>query len=139
VSVIEFPAFTWNLEFDLKELLTVELWLDDVRGIVEFTMEYRPDSDPCWYPYHKWKVCSARDENETLSSLTPYPTKYGPGYQSTICLPHPPQQCNSFTGRPAYILYQCQLRLTMHGWARIRGLMLHSTLRQRELYSRKVC
>jgi hypothetical protein len=137
--ISEHPAYTWSLEYDLKELLTCELWLDDVRGEVELTMEYRPDSDACWYPWHKWKVCSARNENETLSPLTPYPTQYGPGYQSTITLPHPPLQCNAATGRPAYIAYQIQPRLTIKGWCRVRSLFLHAVLRQRELYARNVC
>ena len=138
-SVMEFPAFTWNLEFDLKELLTAEMWLDGVRGTVDLLMEYRPDSDSCWYPWHKWKVCAARNSEEALGPKTPYTTQYGPGYHSTLTLPHPPSNCNSFTGRPAYIAYQIQCRLTITGWCRVRGLMLHASLRQRELYAGKVC
>lgn len=136
---IEFPSFTWGSEFELKEMVSAELWLDKVSGTVEFTMEFRPDSDTCPYPWHKWKVCSARDSNEALGVNSPYPTKYGPGYQSTITLPNPLKGCNSFTGRPPYIAYQIQPILTIKGYCRVRGLILHATLRQRELYSRMVC
>ena len=137
--VAEFPAFTHSLEFDLKEMLTAELWLDDVRGTVDFNLEYRPDSDACYYPWHIWSVCAARDQNELLNAQNPYPTKCGPGYRSTLTLPHPPAQCNAATGRPAYLHYQVQLRLTIHGWCRVRGLLIHSTLRQRNLYEGKIC
>lgn len=137
--IVEFPAYTWDAEFSLKELMTLELWLDDVRGTVVFTLDYRPDSDSCFYPWHKWKVCAARDSNETLDPINPYPTQCGPGYESTITLPHPPIKCAAFTGRPAFMGYQFQTRLTVHGWCRIRGIFLHSASRERELYARKVC
>jgi hypothetical protein len=138
--VIEFPAFTWGHEFELKELLTLELWIDDLRGTVNFGLDYRPDSDACFYPWHKWKLCSARNSCENVFEPICYPlTEYGPGYASTITLPHPPQQCNALTGRPAYIGYQFQARLTIHGWCRIRGIFMHASDRMRELYARKVC
>lgn len=137
--VVEFPSYTWGREFSLKELMTLELWLDDVRGTVEFQLDYRPDSDACFYPWHSWKVCAARDSNETLNPQNPYPTQYGPGYASTITMPHPPLKCASFTGRPTYMGYQFQPRLTIHGWCRIRGIYLHAAERERELYARKVC
>lgn len=137
--VVEFPAYTHGKEYELKEDLAIELWLDDVEGTIEFTLDYRPDSDSCWYPWYSWKVCAARNSNETLNPTTPYPTLYGPGYKSTITLPHPPQQCNAFTGRPAFINYQCQPRLTIKGWCRVRGVFLHAAGKMRELYAGKVC
>lgn len=136
---VEFPAFTWGREFALKELMTMELWLDDIRGTVDITVDYRPDSDACFYPWHRFRICAARDSNELLNPTTPYPTKYGPGYRSTVTLPHPPQKCAAFTGRPAYIGYQFQPRLQLHGWCRIRGIFLHAATRDRELYAGKVC
>lgn len=137
--VIEFPAFTWGKEFQLKELMTLELWLDDIRGTVEFDVEYRPDSSTCWNPWSQFKVCAARNENELLSPTTPYPTPCGPGYKSTITLPHPPLRCSDFTGRPSFMGYQFQPRVSVKGWCRIRGVFLHSAERDRELYAGKVC
>jgi hypothetical protein len=137
--VIEFPAFTWGKEFQLKELVSSEIWLDDVEGTVEFTLDYRPDSDFCWYRWHSWKVCAARSTAETMAPQTPYPTALGPGYKSTLTLPHPPQGCNAFTGRPAFIGYQFQPRLTIKGWCRIRGELLHGAERMRELFAGKIC
>ena len=138
--VIEFPAFTWGKEFSLKELVSCELWLDDVEGTVDFEMKYKPDSDSCQYPWAKWKVCAARTSCENAFDPSCYPSiEYGPGYKSTITLPHPPQQCNANTGRPAYILYQAQPILYIHGWCRVRGVFLHCNDRMRELYAGKIC
>ncbi len=135
--VVEFPAFTWGRELELKELVSLELWLDNIYGTVEMTLDYRPDSDACWYQWHAWKVCAAR-AGETIPA-TPYPTTLGAGYKSTITLPHPPQQCNAWTGRPAFIGYQFQPRLTIKGTCRVRGIFLHGIDRQRKLYEGLVC
>lgn len=137
--VAEFPAYTWGKEFQLKELMTMEIWLDDVRGTVEITVDYRPDSDTCWYPWHRFRICAARDSSELINSMNPYPTKCGPGYVSTATLPHPPVKCASFTGRPAFIGYQFQPRISIHGWCRVRGIFLHAAEREKELYAGKTC
>lgn len=137
--VIESPAFTWGKEFQLKELVCLELWLDDVRGTSEIQVDYRPDSDSCWYKWHAFQVCAARNQDEVTTVASPYPVNCGPGYKSTITLPHPPLACAAFTGRPAYMGYQFQVRLTIHGWLRIRAIFLHSAERVRELYNNMVC
>ena len=139
-SIIEFPAYTTGKEFQLKELLSAELWLDDVVGTVELTMDYRPDSEACWYPWLRWQVCWSRDTNELISATkSPYPAKCGPGYHTTMTLPHPPNQCNDQTGRSAYMGYQFQPRLTIKGWCRVRGLFLHTVERERPLYDGLAC
>lgn len=139
-SIMEFPAFTWGKEYELKELLTMELWLDRVVGKVQAKAEYRVDSDACWQPWHSWDFCAARDSCE--NELNPFCytiAPLGPGYQSTMTLPHPPGLSNAATMRPAYIGYQFQPRLTLHGYCRVRGVYLHSAKRDRELYARQVC
>ena len=139
-TIIEFPAFTWGKEYELRELLTLELWVDRVVGKVDATMEYRVDSDSCWQPWHIWQFCAARNSCEDETNpfcYNPYPL--GPGYQSTMTLPHPPQRANAATMRPAYIGYQFQPRLTIHGSCRVRGVYLHAIKRDRELYARMVC
>lgn len=138
--LVETPSYTWGKEFQLKELVGMEMWIDDLRGTAEIIVEYRPDSDSCWYDWHRFKICAARDQNEKLDSTNPYPTLYGPGYRSTLTLAHPPNnKCSAFTARPAYMCYQAQVRLTIHGWLRVRGIFLHAIERDRELYAAKVC
>jgi hypothetical protein len=139
-TVSEFPAYTWGKEYEMRELVSAELWVDRVVGKVDATLEYRPDSDACWQPWHSWQFCAARDSCE--DELNPFcytPTPLGPGYQSTMTLPHPPVAANAATMRPAYLGYQFQPRLTIHGSCRIRGLYLHAIKRDRALYDRKTC
>jgi hypothetical protein len=144
----EFPAFTWGNEFSMKQQIGAELWIDRLFGEVVFTLEYRPDGESCWQKWHEWKVCSPRNSCENtgvnpctgLQQVQCYPLiPYGESYRQTMSLPTPPQSCSSAAGRPSYINYQCQPRLTVKGFCRVRGFLLHSAPRERKLYEGKIC
>lgn len=126
--IIETPAYTFGDEFTLKKLLSLELWIDKLFGSADILVEWRPDSDACWQIWHKWKECSARNTSEDCVNPISYPiAQYRESFRSTRTLPTPPENCVSATGRNASIGYQFQLRLTIKGWLRIRGLMLHAS------------
>jgi hypothetical protein len=136
----EFPAFNWGDNFQLKELVGGELWVDSISGEVVFTMDYRPDGDPCWYPWHKWKMCSARNTCENVKNPICYPISpqretYNPG----AGLPKPPLVCDPVSKQPTNLGFQFQTRLTIHGYARIRGLYLYAQPRMTQLFRRPVC
>jgi hypothetical protein len=143
---IEFPAFTFGDEYDLKRLVGAELWVDRVIGTVEFAMDYREDGEVCWRPWHQWKICSAKDCTETVppSCLPPQyppvpPTPLGSGYRNSMSLPKPTTVCGQQMGRPSDIGHQFQTRLTVKGYCRVRGLYLHGTNFERKLYDRPTC
>lgn len=145
---VEFPSFTWGNEFQLKQQIGAELWIDRLYGEVVFLLEYRPDGESCWQKWHEWKVCAPRNSCENtspnpctgLSQVMCYPlVQFGESYRQTLTLPSPPNACSSTSGRPAFINYQCQPRLTVRGFCRIRGLILHASPRERKLYDNKVC
>lgn len=138
--VIEFPAFTWGQELELKKLVAAELWIDKLSGTVDFTMEWRPDSDPCWKHWKAWQLCSAKNSCEDVYNPICYPIEqFRESYRSTITLPKPPETCDSLTKRPAHIGYQFQCRLTVKGWCRIRALALHAERVDRKLYAGIIC
>lgn len=146
--MVEFPAFTWGNEFSLKQQISGEIWIDRLYGEVTFTLEYRPDGESCWQKWHEWKVCSPRNSCEStgvnnctgLDQVQCYPLiPFGESYRQTMALPTPPEACSSASGRPSYINYQCQPRLTVKGFCRIRGLLLHATPKEKALYEGKVC
>jgi hypothetical protein len=137
---IETPAFTWGAEFSLKELQSLELWFDQLFGTVMFTVEYRPDGDACWHPWHKFQLCSAKNTCEDVDHPICYPAQgYGPGFRQTVTLPKPKPVCESSSGRPSNILYQCQVKLTIKGFCRLRGFLIHATKVERPLYAGLVC
>ena len=125
VSVVELPAFTWSNsigEEELKKITGAEIAVDRIFGTVEFTLEYRPDFASCWVPWHQWKVCNPKNTAEIAGVPPGYPVPYGECYRNTLWIPKPPDNCAPCgTGRPANQCYQCQPRLTIKGWHRLRG------------------
>lgn len=138
--IIEFPAFTWGRELELKKLVSAELWVDKLRGKVNFKLEWRPDGDPCWKLWKNWEECTAKNSCEDVINPICYPIdNYRESYKATMTLPEPPTECDSTNGRPANIAYQIQTRLTITGWCRIRAMILHAEQYDRQLYQNMVC
>ena len=139
--MFETPAYTWGNEFQLKELEGMDIWIDKLFGTVLFNVEYRPDGDPCWHPWFKWKFCSARNSCEDATNPVCYPVEtYRESYKSTAQLPKPQMdQCATGMSRPAAIGYQFQFRFTIKGWCRIRGILAHAMERERAPLSDPVC
>jgi hypothetical protein len=138
--IIETPSFAWNRETVLKELDAMELWVDKIYGTVNFKVEYRPDSDPCWYKWWEWQRCVARNSAEDVENPVSYPlTEYREGYRTADSLGRPYQVCQSNMGRPSSIGYQFQLRFTIKGWCRIRAFVLHANIRAEHPYQNLVC
>lgn len=132
---IEFPAFTWGDEFMFKRLIGAELWLDRLFGTVLFRMEYRPDGDPCWYIWHEWELCTARNSCEDAENPhCVYPREYCESFRQTVKLPQPPRSCQRASGRPTDLCYQMQTKLTIKGFCRIRGLLLKAVKVEEQTY-----
>jgi hypothetical protein len=103
--------------FDLARLVDGEIYLSDIEGRVDVTVEYRPDWSPCWYPWASFYVCSA----------------VGPGlenqYRSRIGLGEPSaSQCVQFNNKPAREARFFQLRLTFTGHCVFQGAKLGAVL-----------
>lgn len=138
--LIESPAFTWGKEMSLKQLVGGDIWADRLSGDVIFKLEYRVDSDACWRLWWEWQQCSARNTCEDVSNPICYPAGPLPeGFRSTMTLPKPKTVCVSSTRRPSDLGYQFQVRLTIKGWCRIRGILLHAVPVERKLYQGQVC
>ena len=139
---LETPAYTWKDPFLLKKLDGLELWFDKMLGTVQFMVEYRPDSSPCWIMWHVWKQCVAKDCREDPEAITcpEYPVQpYCEGFKATVSLPTPPVQCEPNNARPSTEGYQFQVRLTIKGWCRLRGLRIYALPKVKAPYQNIVC
>lgn len=126
---VESPAYTWGREFDLKRLDGGEIWADRINGTVQLTVEYRVDADACWQPWLQTQFCAARTTCEDVVNPICYPTAptYCEGQKFPIVLPVPPApSCVSLNFRPHTDGYQFQVRITVKGFMRIRGLLLYA-------------
>jgi len=139
--VIETPAYTFGKEFDLKKLDGGEIWLDSVYGTVDLKIEYRPDADACWQFWHEQRICVARTSCEDVANPVCYPVQpYGEGFKYPLTLPLPQaNQCGVLNKRPTNIGYQFQMRITITGWCRVRGILMYSIPVERKMYEGLSC
>lgn len=139
---VETPAFTFGQEFELKKLLGGEIWIDRVSGTVTMNVDFRPDAQTCWLPWFDTSFCSARDCLEDVNNPCSYPVNpqdLGPGYRFPITLPAPRGDCAVGQRRPSNQGYQFQVRLRMHGYCRIRGILIYGEIRSKGLYEGLAC
>lgn len=138
VAQAETPAWTWADTIganELKKLVSMELWIDRLTGTTEFTVEYRPDSATCWIPWIQFKECNPKNTAEIAGVPPNYPVPLGECYRATLVLPKPPESCAACgVGRPAYIAYQHQIRITWKGFCRIRGIFPWAEPVERSMY-----
>jgi hypothetical protein len=125
-SFFETGGFFSDSLFRLKELESAEFWFDNLQGAAQIKVEYRGDGD-CWHDWITWRECSARNSTEDLEA-THYPTQtYCPSFRAMRALPKPPVVCQSGgMNRPSNLAYTFQLRVTIKGTIRVRGLVLHA-------------
>lgn len=149
----ETPAFVWNRPFALKELDSGELHVDKLFGTVDFKVEYRVDDYPCWFFWHMWRECAARDCAEELEDVIcpDYPREpFCEQFRSPMTLPKPIPNCVGIDGsnrpivikkkgRPSNLGFQFQVRVTITGWTRVRKILLFAIPKDRSPYYGLVC
>lgn len=138
---VEFPAYTWGREFDLKKLDGGELWVDKLFGTVDMKIYYRPDADPCWYLWHVAKICTARSSCENLDDPVCYPLElYRESGKIPIQFPVPPlAKCSQINYRPNDLGFQFQVKVELSGWCRIRGLIIYAQPKLKEPFGSLIC
>lgn len=138
----ETPSFTWDKPFTLKELETIELWVDKVFGTVEFTAYVRAGQSACWTLWHQWQICSPRNECELPGAPEecPYPQqRYPQQYKQPMVLPKPPSTCDPMNARPINLGYSFQFRIVIKGQCRVRGLLAHCYQKETSPFEGKTC
>lgn len=136
----ETPSYTWGDMFKLKRLESAKMWVDGVFGTVDFTVEYRVDQSSCWNPWHKWRICAARDCKEDPQIPCGYPVQpLCPQNRAAMTLPKPKAVCDVNNNRPSDIGYQFQLRITIKGTATVRGLLVYASPMEDAPYDQIVC
>lgn len=137
----EFPAFTWGKEFELKQLHGGELWVDKVFGTVNMEVFFRPDAAPCWQFWFRTSFCAAHTCAEDVNHPDCYPIgpSFRESYKWPVTFPAPPDRCADNGVRPSNVGYQFQVKIVVHGWCRIRGLILYAEEKERALYEGLNC
>src|SRR5678815_1631917 len=97
---------------DRLRLDEAEIYIDELRGIVDFQAYWAPDSWPCWIPWHSWQEC----EDNTIATETQ------PGFRPNMGLGEPdPTPCDPTNNRPLREGYTFRFKLVVTGHCRFMG------------------
>lgn len=120
----------------LKRLESVEVWVDDIRGTVDFTLYYKPDQYPCWVTWGRTQqVCSEYqtcDDPEAV--LCTLPVVKRPTFKTRLNFGQPLDEDMDVDDKPSRIGYEFQVRLDWTGHCRIRKVLVRFTERDDEQF-----
>lgn len=131
----EARPITWSMEsrsmnfgnaFDMKELMSSDLYFDEVNGSVNFTAQYRPDGYPCWIDWETWDACATTQQCDWTGACTTL-ANYKPQYRPQRQLKQP---ADTFQPAPSNKLFrtffELQVRLQMVGYARMKQMRINA-------------
>lgn len=111
-----------------KRLADGEIQVEDVIGTVAFAIYYRPDSWPCWVPWHSWTVCAQQGEG------------LQPGFFPRMGFGEPTAaNCDSFTNRPFREAYTFQVKWEITGHCRVLAVNLRAVTQPEPKMAPMIC
>ena len=119
---VETKSFSFNSEYDLKELLRFDIWISALIGSASFRVYYRNDSESCWTPWflgsdgNSFTRCNSvgnplAETNPNSDGLS----QARPGMRPQITLPTPTFGCNPETSKDQRGFFETQLRIEWTG------------------------
>ncbi|MES2367029.1 MAG: hypothetical protein V4563_14230 [Pseudomonadota bacterium] len=121
---MELRSEDFGSAMDLKRLDGGVLFLDQVEGNVDVTLQYREDAQNCWRDWYSFRVCAV---NETCNpDGCAIPANLQPQTKSKIRIPTPPEEDDLPNKKLTRVGYEFQPRITITGKARFRGLRLNA-------------
>lgn len=133
-SVLEFRSMDFRTPLDRKKLWGAEMWVDEVRGQVDYTLKWGTDQSSCDNVWGDVKsICSkAKDCDQNVDECKTI-QNYEPGYRTRIGFGQPPDTaCEGMTNAPARMGYEFQPRLEWIGHCRMRKMIFKALEEQEE-------
>lgn len=114
------PSYNHGDGFNLKRLETGELFVDDVRGQVDITAQYRSDQNPCWRDWDSFSFCAKNTDCGPFDCTGPQ--SYREQFRSKLKLHAPTDEFDEINGRKYRTGYEFQAKLEVVGHCRIKQL-----------------
>ena len=124
----ETPSYNFGNPFDLKQLNTADIFLDELTGEVDIEIQFKSDQTPYWTTWHSWSECSKKDDCSI--DACGFPKEYRPQFRSKVHLPQPPDTCDPTNSKPLRNGYEFQFRFVITGYCRIKQLRFHAYTQQ---------
>lgn len=114
-GVIETPAYGFDtIGFNLRRLMTGDLWLTDIASNLDLTIKYRPDTDANWTAWTSAAICTSTTDCALAACATP--TVLATQYRARVQLPEPDQSAvDLVTNKPPFYGYRFAMRVEFTG------------------------
>lgn len=110
--------FDFGNKFDMVKLDSADFFVDTVSGEVDFDVDYRPDSYPCWIDWQAWNECATTDlciaDFGACPTLPNFKLQYRPKKQFT----QPADTFDPITKQMLRTGYEMQFRFKTTGYCR---------------------
>lgn len=115
--------------FDQVELLDGEIYLSEIRGIVNVQAWYRPDYSECWTPWTTFDICAS---NMDQTKAKQFRSRIGLGEPS-------PKACEPVNNRPFRIGASFQVRFQITGCCKLMGALFKASKSVETQFARPIC
>lgn len=134
-SFVETRSMFGKNPLEMTRLESVEIFLEEVIGKVDFTLKYRPDQYPCWVEWGRAQVeCAAwRDDRGTVDVCVD-PIARRPGFKTRLNFGQPLDEDLMADDKPSRLGYEHQFRIEWEGRCKIRKLIARFTPVDDETY-----
>lgn len=120
---------------DLLELEDGEIYVDDLKGDVNFFVYYKPDSWPCWIPWNTFPVCS----KEPVAT-DPNTANYKPAYVPRIGFGRPSADfCDEFNNKPLRRARNFQIKVVITGSCKVVRIGLRAFTVPETMFAKQLC
>jgi hypothetical protein len=110
-------------------LLDGEIFVDQLKGLVDFQVYYKPDQYPCWIPWFSWQECARQSEDTSK-----------PQYRPQMGLGQPDGRvCNEDTGMPMREGWGFQIKVVITGQCRFLGARVQANTVPDPAFAKQTC
>jgi hypothetical protein len=125
-------------KFDGNRLNSADLFCDQVSGQVDFDIDYRPDSYPCWQNWDSWSECAKTSvclEDITRCMTIPnFQLQYRPMRQ----LVQPKDDFDPILNKLYRVGYEFQIRFNITGYCRLKQFRANAYRTEEAPYGRQL-
>lgn len=125
-------------KFDSNRIFAGDLFIDRLSGNVDFDVDYRPDSYPCYRDWETWSECAkvslCQEDFVGCSTLQNFQEQYRPNHQ----LLQPADDFDPVTQHLFRVGYEFQFRVSITGFCRIKQCRFNAYQTQQAPYGDNV-
>ena len=127
-------SMDFGSKFDGNRLFAGDVFIDNVSGQVDISLQYRPDSYPCWIDWDSWTECAkvflCAEDMVACQTLPNFRPQYRPYHQ----LKQPSDAFDPILKTLYRVGYEMQFRHNINGYCRLKQFRANAYQTQQAPY-----